>query len=480
MSSARSVLPSLLLLALGCSGAGDPAPENPGGGPGGGDPGGGQPASGWGTQVELGAAGNTASVEIHGVDVDLNAGGTAIAAWEEDGDTTGSAFIAWRRAGAWEPEVAVSDGFTRAVLPRVALNDAGAAVVAFEVVEHDVAGLIASRTVWARRFVDGAWTAAARLSDAPGAPYELYASRPRVGIDGAGRALVAWDQMNVSSTTPSSVYASRFDGAAWSAPALVSAGTIYAAWADVAVSANGTAAVVWVQDANPYDPGRSGGGPTNPNIWARRFDGSAWSAPQRIGADLLDFEGCERPGVVMDGVGRAFAIWEEHRLDQNRIAAAHLDPAAGWSARAVLDASTSSVDHRSFASIATDGAGGAFAVWRSDSQDGAMVNGAGARFDAAAGWAAAELFETAANVSAACAAMDGAGNRWAIFTAGSMRARRNDPALGWQDAKTIGSGTATDADASGTGAVIAVGHGTYYRSNPPAFVDAARGSVFEP
>ncbi|WP_242344116.1 hypothetical protein [Anaeromyxobacter terrae] len=358
MPAARSILPSLLLCALAaCSGGDEAAPVDPGGDPGGG-PGGGPPASGWSTQVGLGAPRDVRDADIYGVDVDLNEGGTALAAWEEDGwfasdVAVGSAWVAWRRAGAWEPPVKVSDGPGRAVAPRVALNDAGAAVVAFEVIAHDLeGGGIASGTVWARRWTNGAWTAAVRLSDAPGAPHELYASRPRVGIDGAGRALVAWEQRNVSSSPANAVWASRFDGSASSAPFLVSDGTIYAASADVAVAANGAAAVVWVQHTNPYDPNQSGGGPPNPNVWARRFDGSAWSAPQRIGADLLDYEGCERPAIVMDGVGRAFAIWQEHRLDENRIAAARLDPARGWSARAVLDASTSSVDHRSFPSVA--------------------------------------------------------------------------------------------------------------------------------
>jgi hypothetical protein len=484
---ARTVLPWLLLAALACSGGGGSSTSSgggngdPGGGdPGGGDPGGDPPTSGWNAAVEIGAVRNTFSVEIYGADVDLNEGGTAIAAWEEDGDTTGSAWIAWYRAGAWEPEVKVSEGFGRAILPRVALNDAGAAVVAFEVVEYDGPG-IASNTVWARRWVGGAWTAAVRLCDAPAAPNELYAYRPRVGIDGAGRALVAWEQVRPSSSVPTSVYASRFDGTSWSAPFLVSDGTIYAAWPDVAVSANGTAAVVWVQDTNPYDPGQSGGGPSVPNIWARRFDGSAWSAGQRIGADLLDYEGCERPSVVMDGAGRAFAIWEEHKLDHNRIAAARLDDAGQWSARAVLDASTSNVHHRSFPSIATDGSGRAFAAWRSDSLDRTLVNGAAARFDPAGGWDAAELFETSSEVSDACAAMGAGGNGWALFTAvGSLRARRDDPILGWQDVQTLGSAIVTDVDANGAGAMLVVGHGAYYQYNPPAFLDVARGIVYLP
>jgi hypothetical protein len=110
-----------------------------------------------------------------------------------------------------------------------------------------------------------------------------------------------------------------------------------------------------------------------------------------------------------------------------------------------------------------------------------MVDGAAARFDPAGGWDAAELFETGGDVSDACAAMGPGGNGWAIFTAvGALRARRDDPGLGWQAVQPLGWGIATDADTNGTGLVLAVGHGAYYQSNPPAFLDAARGIVYVP
>jgi hypothetical protein len=67
-------------------------------------------------------------------------------------------------------------------------------------------------------------------------------------------------------------------------PMLVNDGTLSAAWSDTASSADGSGAVVWVQDTKPFDPNRSGGGPRIPNIWARVFDGASWSAPQRIGS----------------------------------------------------------------------------------------------------------------------------------------------------------------------------------------------------
>ncbi len=441
--------------------------------------------SGWSAQAIIGAARDDFSTDIYGVDVDLNEGGTGIATWEEASDSTGAGgvWVAWYWNGGWQPAVRLTDVAVAATLPRVALNDAGGAIVAYVVKDLDAQGWARSETIWAQRWVDGAWTAAERLCVAPSADGELYASRARVGIDAQGRALVVWDERDVSLPRPDSVLGARFDGASWSAPFLVSGGDRTSAWSDVAMGSDGSAAVVWVQDTNPYDPGQSGGGPTIPNIWGRSFDGASWGDPQRIGnADLADYEGCERPSVVMDGAGSAFAIWEEHRLAQNRIVSTVREPAGpSWSTPAPLDSSSSSTDHRSFPFIATDGSGNAFAVWRSDVPGGSDVHGASARYDAAgAAWAGAELFEEGGDVTDAVAAMGGAANGWAIYSSAGMKARRQDAALGWQGVSALGPGYVSDAKANGSGMVIVGGYDGYYSSSPLGFFISARAAVFVP
>ncbi|HSN92346.1 MAG TPA: Ig-like domain-containing protein [Anaeromyxobacteraceae bacterium] len=428
------------------------------------------PPSGWNAQVTLGTPRDDFYVDIYGVDVDLNEGGTGIAAWEEDGDTTGTVWVAWYRAGAWEAAAQLSEAGTHAILPRVALNDAGEAVLAWEVVGHDGAAIV-SRTVWARRFAGGAWTAAVRISDAPPASYTLYSYRPRAGIDAAGNALVAWDQSDSSGTFPDGIVASRFAGAGWSAPFQVSSPGIYAAWADAAVSTDGSAVVVWEQRTSPFST----------NIWACIFDGAAWGAPQAIGpADLVDYEWATRTRVVMDAAGRAFAVWEESRTGGNRIGAAWFDPAVPtWSAPATLATSAAITDHLSFPSIATDGSGNAFAVWQSDVPGGSTADGAAARYDGAGGaWAASSFFETGGDVPYAVAAMDGAANGWALYSMSGMKARRDDPALGWQSVSSVGQGYATDAEANGSGMVIVGGYNRYYATT--AFLISARASVYVP
>jgi hypothetical protein len=469
------------VLGAGCGGGSTPSGGGPGGGPPPPPPPPPPPQSGWSAQATLGSPCNDFTCDIVGIDVDLNDSGTGIAAWEEKGDSSGSVWVAWYRSGAWGAATRLSDPAVAAILPRVALDGAGDAILAYEVVDYDATGWPRSRTIWARRWAGGAWTAAERLCGAPPAPGQLYAMRPRVGIDGQGRALVTWDEVDESLPQPSNIRAARFDGVAWSAPFLVSSGDRYAAWADAAVSTDGSAAVVWSQDTNPYDPGQSGGGPTIPNIWARVFDGSSWGPPSRIGsADLADFEGCERAQVVMDGFGRAFAIWEEGRLSENRIVAASLaPPGPSWSAPALLAGSSDPVVNLSFPSIATGGNGDAFAVWQASVPGESVAHGAAARCGAG-GWDPATTFEDGGDVRYAVAAMDGAASGWALHSLSGMRARRHDPALGWQDSTPIGPGYVTDAKANGAGTIIIGGYDAYYSSSPLGFFLAARAAVYLP
>jgi hypothetical protein len=60
------------------------------------------------------------------------------------------------------------------------------------------------------------------------------------------------------------------------------------------------------------------------------------------------------------------------------------------------------------------------------------------------------------------------------------KARRDDPALGWQGVSAIGFGYATDAEANGAGMVIVGGYDAYYPSSPLGFLISARASVFVP
>ncbi len=420
---------------------------------------------------------------IDGVDVDVNASGLGIATWGEDADAsgTGNVWIAWHSAGAWGSPVQVSDPSVHAILPRVALNDAGDAVVAYEVVEHGAAGAILSRTVWARRYTGGSWRAAERLCLAPPAPNVLYASRPRLGIDASGNALAVWHQQNQQELGGAfTIQASRFNGSAWSAPFAVSGGTTNALWPDAAVSAGGRAAVVWAQDTSASNP-------ADPNMRVRVFSGTAWADPQVLNTALAAYEHIEHPAVTLDGAGRAFAIWEEHR-GVNGIALASLDASSvtTWSVPTVLASSSSASRYLSNPVIATDGNGAALAGWVGDDPISLFFIGTAAHLDAGSTtWSVPFDFDKSAPVGAVAVAMDASGAGWAFSatTTGWLRARRRGADGTWAAATvigTIGTGGLGDAAANATGAVLVGSSVVSTATSAPYWRIAAQGTAFVP
>lgn len=463
------LLPALCCAIISCSPPGQSRDGLDGGLDGGQDglDGGATLLQGWNPKKEIGIPRDSFSVEIAPVDVDVNAGGVGVAVWREFGDYSNEVWLAWFRGNVWEAPTQISTAGTVAFGGSVALNDAGQAVVAWSVKQIGTGGIVEHETVWARVWKDGTWTAAQRLSTQPSSPQTLYARSPQVGIDAAGRAWVVWDQWE--SSTPSTIQASRFDGATWSDPVPVSTGDRSAQEAHVAVSSGGSAVVVWIQQKYLYDPG---GGPTSSAAWARTHNGTSWDIARRIGDDLADYNGSERPHVVIDATGRAFAAWEEFRTPPSwRIAAARFTPdGTGWAAPEPL-AIGASTEHQDFLSIATDGQGGALVVWQRESSITSSYLGGATRYTVMDGWVSS-MFESQGDVAQPQAAMDGAGNAWVFYrrTPGGLYARRLTTSIGWSSAEWLGGGDATDLAANSTGLLIA----------GSVFLNSAAANVYRP
>lgn len=82
--------------------------------------------------------------------------------------------------------------------------------------------------------------------------------------------------------------------------ALVSTGAQDAAAADVAISSNGTAMAVWVED-NPGD--------NNSSMKAALATPSGWQAPLIIESSFEDVDSNTPPRVAMDAAGNALTVW---------------------------------------------------------------------------------------------------------------------------------------------------------------------------
>ncbi len=447
----------LFIFSVGCS---DPDPEpTPDAGPSEVDAGtsgdaGTVPPRGWSPQLDVGLPRNEQFFDVQRVDVDLNAGGTAIAAWTETGNNHGSVWTAWYRAGHWQPPVQVFPANVYATSATVALNDSGSAVIAW-VQEMPDGG----DAVWARRWVNGDWLAPERLTPALSGQGLLQLSQPSAGIDAQGRALVVWDQYELGSGPAHVIQASRFEGAGWTSQR-VSEGTLSATAPVSAVSASGRAVVVWAQGS----------------MSGRVFDGSQWLPSARF----AESSGAQRPQVAIDAAGRAFALWEGSTSTGARVVSVRFEPGSGsWSEPSVLTSTTSVADTLAFVSIATDNQGNALALWEGGIGD--DEQGMAARFSAAAGtWSPADSFETDWDVGSIQAAMDGAGVGWALYTIGNtLSVRRHTPESGWGPAQRLGDGDATDARANATGMVVMGAVRNYYVSTP-AFITSAGANVYVP
>jgi len=170
-------------------------------------------------------------------DLAVNDAGAALAVWQEGAGGNPAVISAALRpaGGGWLPAETVSIPSGKATWnPKPGLDGAGNAAVGY---------LDGYRMVVARRPVNGAWGTPVLLSGTKNVYY------PALAMSAAGDLLAAWLTLDASNT--GSVWQSSAPaGAAWSAPARLSAASENADWPTAAFAADGSVAVVgWVDDA---------------------------------------------------------------------------------------------------------------------------------------------------------------------------------------------------------------------------------------
>ena len=167
-----------------------------------------------------------------------DAAGDAVAVWWEDrGDGTAVVQAASRPAGgAWQTPVTLSAP-SRFIddEPRVATNATGDVVAVWN---HSNGSEYVMQA--AARPAGGAWQAAVDIS-APG----HSADEPRLAVNQAGLAVVVWRDSDGSSFNNTIQAAARPAGRAWQAPVALSAPSLDAERPDVAVNTTGEAVAVW-------------------------------------------------------------------------------------------------------------------------------------------------------------------------------------------------------------------------------------------
>jgi len=321
--------------------------------------------------------------------------------------------------GSWGVPALLQNGdVTRARIPSVAANSAGNATAVWVQDNLDTG----RQVIRAIRYEPGAgWGDAVTV----GSPTTVIAAgRIAVGMDDQGNAIAVWDPPAGPAGQGGRVlWANRYTPASdWGeAVPIKSDDTTSANDFRLDVGTNGDAFVIWVQDngseAEPRD-----------DIWAARFSGDAWSAPARI--DRHDGGDKRAPDVAVDGAGIAYAIWSQVDPDFANIWAAQHVPASGWATPELVeppnedptkdgDATTPRVD--------VNRAGNAFVVWRQNwDQWGSVWSN---RLDPGTSWMTAERIEDApATANLPTIAVDDARHAHAIWlhtNSGTPKVRTN-------------------------------------------------------
>jgi hypothetical protein len=207
------------------------------------------PGSGWGTAVQL----QSSSLYSYGADVAVDAGGNAIATWNQDnGNGNANIWVNRYVAGTgWSGASVIQSGTLDSFYARVAMNSTGRAVVVWS--QFD--GI--TYRVWANRYVPGTgWAGPTQLQSV-----SEYGYGPAVAMDETGNAIAIWSQYN-NSLSYQTWSARLTPGTGWAAAAVIQTVNGASSGHAIATDASGSALAVWRQPAGTaYDL-----------LWSRRFE----------------------------------------------------------------------------------------------------------------------------------------------------------------------------------------------------------------
>lgn len=294
----------------------------------------------------------------------------------------------------------------------VAASKNGDAMVVFEQAATLADGAVV-QDIWATRYVGSTktWTAPVRIENNPG-----DTGLPSVAMDWHGNAMAVWTQPDTGAPV---VWAAKFTATGgWTAPQkLETEDTQGAGRPRVAMSANGTAVVVWEESDG-----------TRRSIWGARHT-TTWSTPTRL--ELSD-ETAEFPNIAINGNGNGMAIWRQRVGVNYRLFGSRYNATTGFAGALPIENSATNQVEQNF-DIAVDEVGNAMAVYAYgvDANVHANVYDVGA-----GGWGTPTLLGpgSAGNQASPKVAMDSAGNAmvvWFLQADAKVSTRRYSPQAGW-------------------------------------------------
>lgn len=248
------------------------------------------PYSVWARRLTAGGAWGARTRLDHGADtaaslqLAVGADGTTTAVWQQSGPG-GPSIWANRLAvgGGWGVAARLDAGSAYVSEPHIAVGAHGEATALWTAFD-----LIARNSVWASRYAGGAWGAPAQVD---GGAQELWSAR--IASDAGGAATVVWDR---SDGGTAGIRASRNAGAAWDASVSLDDGTGDAMRPQAVVDADGNPVAVWFQ----Y-------GDTGNTVRVRRHAAGMWEASHAIGLGMAQVE--KAPRIAIDASGNATVLW---------------------------------------------------------------------------------------------------------------------------------------------------------------------------
>jgi hypothetical protein len=315
------------------------------------------PGGSWGSPVAL----TNPSGEDSEPQIAIDAGGEAVALWENNGEkSNGESTIVLQAAArpgpgtAWGAPVDLSDTSAEAVDPQIALNEEGEALAAWR-----LSALSTQAVQVAVRPPKSGWEAPLTLSGAG------YAGAPLVALNGQGAAVITWASRQSQNVLIEAASRSTANSE-WASAVTLAEGELNperfeSPQAAIGIDAAGSATAVW--------PLLSG----NKNLVqaAAMSSGGSWQPATTI--TETSFEGSE-PHLAMNPQGEAVAIWTARVGGELSAQGSSLsDPAGTWSPAQTL----STPGGNEFEpTVAIDSGGGGFAVWDSAQSDEDVIQAA--------------------------------------------------------------------------------------------------------
>lgn len=351
--------------------------------------------------IETNDAGPAGSPQIA-----LDAVGNAIAVWQQPDGTTQSIWANRYEIGkGWgTPQLLESDNAGNAQLPQVAVDGAGNALVVWQQSDGS------RNNIWANRYqVETGWGTPQLLeTDNAG-----DAQSPKIALNGAGNAIAVWRQYDGS---VGYIWANRYEvGKDWGTPQLISNATGFL-WSgpEIAADAAGNALVVWSQQAVPN---------TALRVWQSSYSvGSGWETAQAI--DTNNGYDAHAPTVALNAAGNhAVVAWRQQDETWGYLLYARMRTEDWGEAVRIYDDYVSTL---SGAMLSVDAAGNVMASWKEGYKFASLKAN---RYEPGTGWGTPTvLIPSIMDVSSPDLGMDAEGNvllvcelrpRWTYYIAAS-------------------------------------------------------------